>query len=152
MTVEERIATLTKKDNADQLRTQWILYQLIGRAQVLFDNYLTFKLKDSGYLSGIRHLELSGKGLTFINVKGMNNLEILDISQNNIKNIEGLETLARLKVLNAFQNLRLDTREVLLRLQKVNALECLLLGVSAKDHKSYYANPEYRTRYLENIQ
>ena len=100
----------------------------------------------------IRHLRLSGRKLSVVNIKPFLSLEVLDLSNNNLTVVGGLEVLIRffsrfidsnlrekyvysfnyrLKYLNLFGNPKLSLSETLPRLQKTNSLESISFGVSS---------------------
>lgn len=130
VTIEERVTAIVafeKKENPNALRWRLNLIQYYG----------SFQLQIKDFLARIRHLKLPNKTLQQINIKNMPNLEILDLSGNNLRTVDGIEFLTRLKYLNLYDNPKLSLRETLPKLQRTNTLEHVFFGVHTKDHKHY---------------
>ena len=57
--------------------------------------YGHYQIRVKDYLSRVRHLKLPKRKLNVVNIKAFLSLEVLDLSNNNLVTIDGLEALTR---------------------------------------------------------
>jgi Leucine-rich repeat (LRR) protein len=70
----------------------------------------------------LANLRFSKKSLAFADVTGFLNLQVLDLSHNELTEVRGLERLQALRQLNLFGNPQLNPVTVLQALKNVNSL------------------------------
>ena len=100
VSIEERVIaaySVNKKEDVHSLR--YILgsssHNVFRWKLNLIAYYGNFQVHMNGYLSRIRHLRLPNKNLVAVNIKSLLSLELLDLSGNALRTVEGLEFATR---------------------------------------------------------
>jgi Leucine-rich repeat (LRR) protein len=144
VTPEERVQAMTKMDQkvaVDDIRWRFNLIDYYGHRQI--------RTKD--YLARVTQLNFCRTRLAVADLSPMLSLEEIDLSYNNLRTVVGLEGLTRVRILNLFGNPRLDMREIMPRLLKINSLAQISFGVEEKSHARFAGSAKYRAKILKDL-
>eukprot|EP00002_Diphylleia_rotans_P021967 TRINITY_DN428_c0_g2_i2.p1 TRINITY_DN428_c0_g2~~TRINITY_DN428_c0_g2_i2.p1 ORF type:complete len:2171 (-),score=432.49 TRINITY_DN428_c0_g2_i2:273-6785(-) len=113
--------------------------------------------RDLQYVPFYRDLRVCRKYLIFADVSSFVNLQVLDLSQNDLSFVRGLDQLTSLRVINLSCNPKLDMEAVIAQLRKTSTLihACFSADLGSKEKKSIrgslLASPTYRRDIIRQL-
>ena len=136
--IKERVAAVAmfgKKKDLPAFAFETHVVNYIGRAQ----------MRDANYVANIRELQLPSASLVEVSLRGMHQLEFLDLSGNHIVVLAALDECTRLRFVNLSGNADLDVKTTVATMVKaLQRLEQLSLCVLAAGNKRHPDNAKYR--------
>eukprot|EP01114_Cavostelium_apophysatum_P010445 TRINITY_DN2416_c0_g1_i11.p1 TRINITY_DN2416_c0_g1~~TRINITY_DN2416_c0_g1_i11.p1 ORF type:complete len:2801 (+),score=908.52 TRINITY_DN2416_c0_g1_i11:43-8445(+) len=118
----------------------------------LMDYYGHVQLRTPGFLSNIKHCRMPSMNLSMVDLRGFFSLEVLDLSGNNLIEVDGINELPNLRLLNLSGNSNLDLPTTLQSLKENVLLEQVSFAIDSDEkHVLYIKSKKYRQKVLVSL-